>query len=119
MILNNKTFEKLFVWDESKELFISFYKKFKNNNFKDYFYKDQLFRATLSISNNIAEWYERISDKQLIMFLSIAKWSAWEVRNILLIWKELWYFTEQEFNIYIHSLIKISVWLQNLIKIKN
>jgi four helix bundle protein len=55
MILNNKTFEKLFVWDESKELFISFYKTFKNNNFKDYFYKDQLFRATLSISNNIAE----------------------------------------------------------------
>ncbi|USN58985.1 MAG: four helix bundle protein [Candidatus Peribacteria bacterium] len=49
-----KTFEKLFIWESSKELFEKLYKIF-SGNFKDYFFRDQILRATLSISNNIAE----------------------------------------------------------------
>ncbi len=45
--------------------------------------RDQLERATLSISNNIAEGFERGSTKELLAFLYIARGSAGEVRSML------------------------------------
>jgi len=42
-------------------------------------------RATLSISNNIAEGFERGTSNELLQFLYIAKGSAGEVRSMLLI----------------------------------
>jgi four helix bundle protein len=45
--------------------------------------KDQLQRASLSISNNIAEGFERGSTSELLMFLYIARGSAGECRSIL------------------------------------
>ena len=44
---------------------------------------NQLQRATLSISNNIAEGFERGTTKELITFLYYARGSAGEVRSIL------------------------------------
>ena len=44
---------------------------------------DQLDRAALSISNNIAEGFERISTSELITFLGYARGSAGEVRSML------------------------------------
>jgi len=45
--------------------------------------KSQLLRAALSISNNIAEGFERGTTAELIMFLYIAKGSAGECRSML------------------------------------
>src|SRR5687767_5259203 len=45
--------------------------------------KNQLERATVSISNNIAEGFERGANTELIHFLYIAKGSAGEVRSML------------------------------------
>ncbi|MGD9857982.1 MAG: four helix bundle protein [Planctomycetaceae bacterium] len=44
---------------------------------------DQLDRASLSISNNIAEGFERGTTNELLMFLYIARGSAGEVRSML------------------------------------
>jgi four helix bundle protein len=45
--------------------------------------RDQLDRCSLSVSNNIAEGFERGSTKELLAFLYIARGSAGEVRSML------------------------------------
>lgn len=46
-------------------------------------FRNQLERAALSVSNNIAEGFERISTNELSSFLGIARGSAGEVRSML------------------------------------
>lgn len=48
-------------------------------------YRDQLERATLSVSNNIAEGFERGTTNELLAFIYIARGSAGEVRSMLLL----------------------------------
>ena len=48
-------------------------------------YCDQLERATLSVSNNIAEGFERGTTNELLCFLYIARGSAGEVRSMLIL----------------------------------
>ncbi len=48
-------------------------------------FRDQLERAALSVSNNIAEGFERGTTKELLAFLYIARGSAGEVRSMLLL----------------------------------
>lgn len=50
---------------------------------------NQLQRATLSISNNIAEGFERGTTKELIHFLYIARGSAGEVRSMLCVMNQM------------------------------
>jgi four helix bundle protein len=50
---------------------------------------NQLERATLSISNNIAEGFERGTTQELINFLYIARGSAGEVRSMLCLLERL------------------------------
>lgn len=51
-----KKFEDLDVWKNSIALSREIYKEFQNC--KDYSFKDQIQRATVSISSNIAEGFE-------------------------------------------------------------
>jgi len=82
-----KTFEDIIAWQKSRELFIIINKSLINC--KNYSYKDQLLRATLSISNNIAEGFDRGSNKELRQFLVISRGSAAEVRSMLLMAEDL------------------------------
>ena len=45
--------------------------------------RDQIDRASLSVSNNIAEGFERGTTNELLQFLYIARGSAGEVRSML------------------------------------
>lgn len=45
--------------------------------------QDQLDRCSLSVSNNIAEGFERGTTKELLAFLYIARGSAGEVRSMM------------------------------------
>ena len=75
------TFEDIIAWKKGRELYMGLYSDLKNT--KDYSFKDQLLRATLSITNNIAEGFDRGSSKELRQFLIIARGSAAEVRSML------------------------------------
>ena len=51
--------------------------------------KDQIERAAVPVSNNIAEGFERGTNGELITFLYIAKGSAGEVRSMLHVLREI------------------------------
>ena len=46
-------------------------------------FRHQLDRAALSVSNNIAEGFERVTTNELLAFLAIARGSAGEVRSMM------------------------------------
>ena len=80
-------FEELIAWQKAKVLCIEVYKVFEHS--KDFGFKDQIQRASVSIMNNIAEGFERKGNKEFAHFLYIAKGSCAEVRSMLIIAEEL------------------------------
>ena len=77
---------------------------------------DQVRRATISISNNISEGFERETDKELIRFLYFSKGSAGEIRNLFNLMEEVGYFKAEELVDYKKQVINISKQLANYIK---
>jgi four helix bundle protein len=73
-------FEKLVVWQKSRELVKYVFSVTKGLSDRDF--KSQLQRATLSIMNNIAEGHESGSAKSFGRYLKIAKGSSGEVRSL-------------------------------------
>lgn len=82
-------FEDIIAWQKAKELTLTVYTVFKAN--RDYAFRDQIQRASISIMNNIAEGFERGSNPDFRKFLFIAKGSCGEVRSMLMIAEELGY----------------------------
>lgn len=76
-------FEELICWQKAKLLYVELNQIFSAE--RDYFFKDQLIRAALSISNNIAKVFDRTSDRELSQFLIIARVSSSEVRSVIYI----------------------------------
>jgi four helix bundle protein len=56
---NNQRFEDLLIWKLGKELFRELGLIFYSKSFRNFSFQDQIMRATLSITNNIAEGFER------------------------------------------------------------
>jgi len=78
-----RSFEEVPVWRDALELAILIFELTSQPAFKGYHgIKDQLERAGVSISNNIAEGYERGTTQETLTFLYIAKGSAGEVRSL-------------------------------------
>jgi len=93
-----KTFEDIQAWQEARKLVTEIYRICDKEPFsKDYDLKSQIRRAAISSLSNIAEGFERQSNKGFIQFLYIAKGSTGEVKAQLYIALDLKYITEQEF----------------------
>jgi four helix bundle protein len=78
-----KRFEDLPVWQAGLELARRVYQltalpPFRRNRSL----RDQIERAAVSVSNNIAEGFERGTTQELLTFLYIARGSAGEVRSM-------------------------------------
>ena len=80
-------FEDIIAWQKAKLLSVEIYKQFENS--KDYGFRDQIQRASVSVMNNIAEGFERKSNKEFSFFLFVAKGSCGEVRSMLILAQEL------------------------------
>jgi four helix bundle protein len=107
-------FEDIVAWQKSKEVNIIIYKLFKNC--RDFGFRDQIQKASVSIMNNIAEGYERSGNNEFKKFLYIAKGSCAEVRSMLYLAMDLNYITEEEFNDAYSKTLEIGKMLSGFIK---
>ena len=73
-------FEDIESWKEARMLVKEIYQLFAN--VKDYGFRDQIQRAAISVMSNIAEGFDRSSNKEFIQFLVIARGSVSEVRSL-------------------------------------
>lgn len=98
----NKTisrFEELKSWQQGRELARMVYDLTHRSAFsKDFALRDQIRRAVISITSNIAEGFERDGRQEFIQFLSIAKSSCGEVRSQLYLAQDQGYVETQDAN---------------------
>jgi four helix bundle protein len=107
-------FEDLNVWQKSQDLAVEIYQIFKDS--KEFDLRSQIIRATLSISNNIAEGFDQHSKKEFIRFLNIALASNSELKSMLYFLKRVKLLNELEAIKLQENLIEISKLLNRLIK---
>ncbi|WGD35526.1 four helix bundle protein [Olleya sp. YS] len=111
-------FEDLLVWQKSQDLAVTIYKLFQDN--KDFSFRDQIKRAAVSISNNIAEGFDRNSNVDFSRFLYFSLASNSEVRSMLYLSIRLNFLNKEEAILLIENTNEISKMLHGLIKsIKN
>jgi four helix bundle protein len=83
-------FEELPVWNAAIELAVKTYALTSNRALlRQRSLRDQVERAAVSVSNNIAEGFERGTTQELLTFLYIARGSAGEVRSMLCLLERL------------------------------
>lgn len=112
------SFEELEVYQKSLKLVVNVYKliDLSPKLSKDFGIRDQWRRASLSVSNNIAEGFERQTKREFIRFLYIAKGSAGECKNILNVIQQLDYINKEDFEKHKKEITEISQQLGNYIK---
>jgi four helix bundle protein len=85
-----KRFEDLPVWNTAIDLAVATYALTSKSEFAPHRgLRDQIERAAVSVSNNIAEGFERGTNNELLMFLYISRGSAGEVRSMLCLFERL------------------------------
>jgi len=73
-------FEDIESWREARVLVKDIYRSFRG--IKDYSFRDQIQRASISIMSNIAEGFDRGTNREFIQFLIIARGSVSEVKSL-------------------------------------
>jgi four helix bundle protein len=92
-------FEEIEAWQQGRELTRRIYQLTAKGGFaRDFTLKDQLKRAAISITSNIAEGFERGGNREFIQFLAIAKGSASEIKSQLYTALDAGYLTQPEFD---------------------
>ena len=109
-------FEDLDVWKRAARLSADIYIQLRD--LKDFGFKDQITRSGLSIPSNIAEGFERESQKENIIFLSYAKGSCGELRCQIYIGMDIQYIAQDVGEKWLKEATEISAMLSGLIKTK-
>lgn len=90
-----KRFEDLPVWNTAIELAVGVYALTSKPQFRRrWSLRDQLERSSVSVSNNIAEGFERGTNNELLAFLFISRGSAGEARSMFCLLNRLGTFDE-------------------------
>jgi four helix bundle protein len=110
-------FEDLDVWRRSSRLCVEIYRGFASC--KDFGFKDQITRSSLSIPSNIAEGFERGSDKDANKFFYYAKGSCGELRTQIYIGIKIGYILKEAGIPWKNEAEQISKMLATLIKFRS
>ncbi len=111
---NAMNFEKLEVWKMSTQLSIDVYKGMKE--LRDFGFKDQITRSSLSVPSNIAEGMSRNGDREKLQFLNIARGSCSELRTQIYIGMEIDYINNELGKTWIEQTKHIASMLSGLMK---
>ncbi|MBA7502772.1 hypothetical protein ES706_01366 [subsurface metagenome] len=91
-------FEDIDAWKESRKLVNMVYDISSNGEFsKNFYLRDQIRSASVSVMSNIAEGFDRSSDKEFTQFLVMARASASEVKSQLYVALDRGYIENEEF----------------------
>lgn len=112
-----RSFTDLNAWKEAHRLALLIYKC--TNDFplnEKYSLIDQMRRAAVSISSNIAEGFSRQSKKEKIQFYYTSKGSLTELQNQLLLSRDIGYINKEVFNKIAEQTVMVDKLLTGLIK---
>lgn len=112
-------FQKLIVWQKSKDLAIKIYKITNDGKFNfDFRLRDQMRASAISIASNIAEGDELQTNKQSVNFFYIAKGSVAELKTQIIISNEIGYISKDDTDTIIFLCDEIGKMLNKLIAIR-
>jgi four helix bundle protein len=107
-------FEDIVAWGKAQDIAVEVYLIFGAT--KDFGFKDQITRASVSISNNIAEGFDRGTHPDFSRFLYFALGSCSELRSMLYLAERLNYITTEKREELIDKSLEISKIIRGLIK---
>ena len=109
-------FEDILAWQKARILCQIIKPLTEREGFsRDFKLKDQILSSSGSVMDNIAEGYERQTNKQFVYFLYISKGSCGEVRSQAYRALDLKYITQEEFEDIYRRVLEISKILHGLI----
>jgi|SRR5581483_4753225 len=98
MTVASKRFTDLRVWQESHGLSLDIYEFTKKFPLSErYMLVNQLRRAAVSVTSNIAEGFNRFSAKEKIHFYSISLGSVSEIHSQLMLARDLGYLAAEDY----------------------
>lgn len=111
------SFTKLDTWREGHILVLAIYSQTKAFPKEEIFcLTNQIRRAVVSITSNIAEGFSRNSWKEKLQFYTTAMGSLTEVENQILIARDVGYMSNDQFNRLANQAIRVGKLLTGLIK---
>lgn len=113
----DKGFEHIIAWRKARKLNREIYGLTERGAFsKDFPLRDQIRRASISISSNIAEGYARKTKKEFIYFLNVAQASGYEVKSQLYLALDVNYIDKEQFDSVYGICDEVSKTIYGLIK---
>lgn len=116
MSIKVKTYKDLLVWQQAHQVVLQLYRL--TNQFprtERYSLTDQVRRAAVSITSNIAEGFSRQSRKEKIQFYYISLGSLTEVDNQITIAKDLGYINQLEYDQLANQIKSVYMLLRRLV----
>ena len=111
-----KRFEELEIWQQARELAKKIRVAADNSTLgKDFSLRDQIFRSSGSVMDNIAEGFERDGKKEFMMFLYYAKGSAGETRSQIYRAFDAGHLKEDLFNELLNDCLNLSAKIAHFI----
>ena len=107
-------FEDIIAWQKAQDYAVNIYTLFEK--IKEFSFKNQISTAVVSISNNIAEGFDRSSNAEFKRFLYYSIGSCSEVKSMLYLAQRLNYITLDELKEVIETGNEISKIIRGLIK---
>jgi four helix bundle protein len=110
-------FEDIEAWRKGRELRRAVYACSRNGAFaKDFALRDQIRRAAISITSNIAEGFERGGNKEFVQFLANSKGSCGELRDQLYAALDEQYVSAEQFAPLYRQAVEISRMISGLMQ---